>query len=182
MSILETALESRIDDTQKEQEEKLIVMKGPLSELLYRALNILYAKSGENKDLDYALESQAQDVVVSRSVIESVNDGVDDSDVDYVVFGVTKNSVIPETLVEMKNILSEKETDTKVALLVVDDPDSKELNDTAVMSNYNGSVSSMTAALESLITNQGTTGNKYISCPSIESGMNQFIDWVTSKT
>lgn len=181
MSILQTALESRIDEIQSDEDEKLIVMKGPLSEILYRAMNILYAKDGaEASRNDFALESIAQDVVIAHSLVESISEDDTARKPDYVVFGVSQNEIEPETLVEVKNTLNENDENTKFVLMVTSNADSKDLSDNPIQSNMDGRISSMTAALESLVQTTATGPYQIIKNLTVPNGIQEFMRNLTS--
>lgn len=192
MSILQHALESRIDDVESDSSEKLIVMKGPLSEILYRALNIVYAKGGKEASLkDYALESIAQDIVIAKTLIENIQDDDSDRDPDYIVFGVSKDDIEPETLVEVKSIINEKPENTKFILMITDKPESTDQVAVPIQSNMDGKISSMTAALEALVETEDqdesedegkakSKGNHIIKGPSVMEVVGTLVSSITS--
>ena len=148
-------LEQSLRKPNEKSEEKLIVMHGPLSEMIYRALNGVYIKGGEESDYDFSLESQAQEAELSAKAIEQIDDQGDETP-DYVVFGVDKLQVEPETIIEVKNLLDEKDVETTLVLFT--NHDSKSSSDesiTAAASNKDGYYSHMTNALESYVQSRG---------------------------
>lgn len=174
MSILQAALESRIDEVQSEKDEKLIVMRGPLSEIIHRALNIVYNKDSEEAQLkDFALESIAQDIVIAQNIIESVTNDETNKDADYVIYGVSKNEVEPETLVEVKSILEDRTNNSEFIMMISDNQDTTDLTDNPIQSNVDGKVSAMSTALESLI--EGYPNTKIIKGSSVGQVINLLL-------
>lgn len=154
MDLLEQSLQKK----EEPSDEKLIVMHGPLSELIYRALNGVFAKKGDESNYNLSIETLAQDSDLAAKVIENSEfDDINNNEVpDYVVFGVNKSEVEPETIVDVKNILTNKDTDTTLVLFTNDDShNSKDLSDTAVASNKNGQYTNMSQALESYVQYHG---------------------------
>ena len=98
MSILKQALESfdTVEDDQ-ENDNKVIVMQGPLSDIIFRALNIVYAKE-KNPTTNLSLESQAQEVVVTQKLIENLIDDENDKVPDFNVWDIGTLTFGAETL------------------------------------------------------------------------------------
>lgn len=142
-------------DDKEPEKEKLIVMHGPLSELIYRALNGVYAKNGDEAMSDLSLETIAQDEVLADKILEANQEKEDEPEsADLVVFGINKTEVEPETFVEVKNILSTNKNNATFVLFTNDDSyNSKDIADHAPQSNMNGHYSNMVAALESYVKN-----------------------------
>lgn len=107
MGILRTALEGT-DLEEDKKEVPTLVMRGPLSEIIYRALNIEYDKEREENEEALALESQAQDAVIFKSFLDGAR-GTDQGTPNiYTVYGVSKNEIQPETLVETKQAIDDQ--------------------------------------------------------------------------
>lgn len=122
MHMLKRALESNemMGDNDK---EKTIVMRGPLSEIIYRALNVYYDKDRDEDDM-ITLESQAQEVVVFRKKIDADGQVQISSEPTYTVYGVNKLAVEPEDIVEVKRFIdaSKLEDPSRFILFVNVDP------------------------------------------------------------
>lgn len=117
MKLLKRALEDfnveRLDEeNQVEDEDKDIVMEGPLSEIIYRALNVAYSKQK-----DYALESQSQDATIIKSVAEQ-GQRETLTGRDYVVYGVSRQHVRPEDIVEIKQINKELKDPSRMLVVI----------------------------------------------------------------
>lgn len=131
------------------REDKLIVMQGPLSEILYRALNKVFDKKGEESDQNLSLETLAQDEAILEGSRQQSPDEPNNGSPEYVVFGIDKLQVEPENIVEVKNIINNKKSNQDVVLFL--DSDSHASKDTEQMSahsNLNGAYSEMSQALE----------------------------------
>jgi len=164
MSILELALEAR-DELDAPKNEKLIVMQGPLSEVIYRALNVVYDKKGDEAEYDTSLESAAQDVVVAQRVMEKwlmdeVNAAPDEYErPDLIIYGVEKRDVDEQNVVELKNILDNKNKDTDIILVTRDYDTLAKVKSTAIINQVQGQTESTNLALvqslESMVTAYG---------------------------
>lgn len=152
MSILELSLESFSLENKEEKDlnDKTIVMHGPLSDILYRALNIAYSKKNDDVQLtDYAIESIAQDVVIANNILEAANSDTGNDDYDYFVYGVNKMDVDEETVKEVKSFLDDN-VEKDVIVLITDDNLSTDTIENPIQKNVLDNESVITS-LESVI-------------------------------
>lgn len=134
--------------------EKLVVMQGPLSEILYRALNDVYQKGGEQEQYDFSLETVAQDVEIGKAVM---NEGSLQGPTlpTYMVYGVDKMDVEPEHISEVKSIV---EGPAAPVLVLFSDKDAILSKDNQVMApkiGLEGYHTSLNSALEAYVESKG---------------------------
>lgn len=97
MRMLQRALEG-MDDAQDPMNQT-VVMKGPLAEVMTKALNVAYAKPDPVTG-EAAMESQAQEVTLIQQMISQANGG-ETPDQGLKIWGVSKDDFNQEVLTEI---------------------------------------------------------------------------------
>jgi hypothetical protein len=142
MTMLRRALENSdasTDDNNVSDASKMIVMKGPLAEIYKNALDVLYAKdpaTGERIHDDegkpvltepskecqtISIETEAIDVMLARQLARSMSaQNVKPTDSFQTVYGVSKDAVTDETMVEVTNELAAQPETSSDFVLIVD--------------------------------------------------------------
>lgn len=119
MSMLRAALESEEEEQPGEQS---IVMKGPLAEIYTNALNVAYAKDDplEVVEQTAALESAAIDVMMAQQLAKAMSTDEDSSPTDafQTVYGVSKDAVSDEIIVDVTSELASPERNGEFALII----------------------------------------------------------------
>ena len=116
MRLLRRALEEISGQTN--DEDKGIVIKGPLSDEFTDALNKEYAK--EPEETGAAMESAAIDTMMMQQLAKSMNiQNNSPTDSFQTVYGVSKDEVTQDTIVEVASELSAQQ-DTRDFILIID--------------------------------------------------------------
>ncbi len=104
-SILRRALEAYDSQSTGGDDDKMIVMKGPLSELYTQALNRVYAKEAPAEGV-VATESQANDQLMMQALASDYNNPTGDGTGGATtVYGVSAQGVGEEDLVSLTQAL-----------------------------------------------------------------------------
>ena len=116
MRLLRSALEG--NDSRTNDSEKGVVIKGPLSDAFTDALHEEYAKTPEEDGP--ALESSANDTMMMQQLAKSLTpDNSAPTDSFQTVYGVSKDEVTSDTIVEVSNELAAS-SNTSDFILVID--------------------------------------------------------------
>lgn len=118
MDMLRAALEQNTETTNS---EKTIIMKGPLADIYTKALDVAYAKEDPTESLsaDPALESAAIDVMLAKELAKSLApSSAAPTDNFQTVFGVSKDDVGSETIVNVANELTEQNDGGEFILII----------------------------------------------------------------
>lgn len=115
---------------------KLIVMKGPLSEVFTKALNVVFAKPNVVTGEYVAMESQAIDTVLLKRAEQAVHrrdennvvrvghngaqvENASQTDDDYTIYGVNKLGTTPEDIIAVKGEMSKLNPDERSRFALV---------------------------------------------------------------
>lgn len=116
MRMLQRALEG-MDDSQDDTMNQTVVMKGPLAEVMTKALNVAYAKpdpvTGEP-----AMESQAQEVTLIQQMINQAA-GNEPMDHGLKIYGVSQDDFNQQVLTEITTDMANEINEEKPADYVV---------------------------------------------------------------
>lgn len=153
MSLITKAIKG---DPGSDDKETTIIMEGPLSEVLYRELNSVYAKKGSEALNDLSLETL---VTQSNLILEKHNhtpNEPNDGAPEYVVFSINRLEIEPQNIVQVKNIIEKNTSPNPVILFTNKDSDfSSSESDTAIVEHKSENSEKMAQALESYALEHG---------------------------
>lgn len=170
MSKQNIALEAEAISASKVQADgdKLIVMKGSLSEIFTKALNVVFAKPNALNGEYVAMESQAIDAVMlkrsqamaattpaNQNLGVQINAGGPEAGSTYTVYGVSKMGITPEDIVAVKTDLESmtpEERDRYFLVVNACEPSSNSPDATGRPVEY---FQSLQTALESVVESYG---------------------------
>lgn len=148
-------------EEENQQEDKTIVMKGPLAEVYTKALDVAYAKpdtvtnevaleSMTTLGFKVSLETQQMDMNTVHKLVEMLSPDEEEGSDEMTVYGVGKDDITPEIVVEIGQELADakKDNNTNDFILVVDGASTP---DGSTEQRY----IDLPAALESMVTNFG---------------------------
>ncbi len=145
MSLLRRSLEDG-------NEDKTVLLKGPLSDVYTQALAIAYSKETPTDALpdsgNISVESQANDSIVQAAIIRAISGGdTVDTNSATTVYGVSQNSLTQNDVVEIVNLIKDNESNPDNLIIVVDSGDSE---DTTKFVDISEISKELTSAIEHL--------------------------------